>query len=151
MEKHATDVRSADVEEADLGGQVRSAVGRLYRRFRSERPEGGLGDVALEVLTRLHKHGPQTLTELSAHDRVSPASMSQTVNRLTSAGYAVRTSDPGDRRKVLFRATAEGDALAGATRAQRNAWLDEQLRALSTEDRAVIARAAALLGDIAGS
>ncbi|MFC5204750.1 MarR family winged helix-turn-helix transcriptional regulator [Streptomyces kaempferi] len=151
MEKHATEGRSAEVEEADLGGQVRSAVGRLYRRFRSERPEGGLGDVALEVLTRLHKHGPQTLTELSAHDRVSPASMSQTVNRLTSAGYAVRTSDPGDRRKVLFRATAEGDELAGATRAQRNAWLDEQLRALSADDRAVIARAAALLSDIAGS
>ncbi|MET8287050.1 MarR family transcriptional regulator [Streptomyces sp. NPDC051639] len=151
MEKHATEGRSAGVEEADLGGQVRSAVGRLYRRFRSERPEGGLGDVALEVLTRLHKHGPQTLTELSAHDRVSPASMSQTVNRLTSAGYAVRTSDPDDRRKVLFRATAEGDELAGATRAQRNAWLDEQLRALSADDRAVIARAAALLSDIAGS
>ncbi|WP_393072636.1 MarR family winged helix-turn-helix transcriptional regulator [Streptomyces sp. LN704] len=151
MEKHATEVRSAEVEEADLGGQVRSAVGRLYRRFRSERPEGGLGDVALEVLTRLHKRGPQTLTELSAHDRVSPASMSQTVNRLTSAGYAVRTSDPDDRRKVLFRATTEGDELADATRAQRNAWLDEQLRALSAEDRAVIARAAALLSDIAGS
>ncbi|MFG2424741.1 MarR family winged helix-turn-helix transcriptional regulator [Streptomyces sp. NPDC048448] len=151
MEKHATEGRSAGVEEADLGGQVRSAVGRLYRRFRSERPEGGLGDVALEVLTRLHKHGPQNLTELSAHDRVSPASMSQTVNRLTSAGYAVRTSDPDDRRKVLFRATAEGDELAGATRAQRNAWLDEQLRALSADDRAVIARAAALLSDIAGS
>src|SRR5437588_12669789 len=99
MEKRATDQYSAEADETDLGGQVRSAVGRLYRRFRSERPEGGLGDAALEVLSRLHKHGPQTLTELSDHDRVSPASMSQTVNRLTSAGYAVRTSDPHDRRK----------------------------------------------------
>ncbi|MGW0794649.1 MarR family winged helix-turn-helix transcriptional regulator [Streptomyces sp. NPDC002692] len=151
MQKRATDEYSGKGDEADLGGQVRSAVGRLYRRFRSERPEGGLGDVALEVLTRLHKHGPQTLTELSEHDRVSPASMSQTVNRLTSAGYAVRGRDPDDRRKVLFSATAEGDALAGATRAQRNAWLDERLRSLSPEDRAVIARAAALLSDIADS
>ncbi|MFD1276728.1 hypothetical protein ACFQ51_48140 [Streptomyces kaempferi] len=50
---------------------------------------------------------------------------------------------------MLFRATAEGDELSGATRAQRNAWLDEQLRALSADDRAVIARAAALLSDIA--
>jgi DNA-binding MarR family transcriptional regulator len=103
------------------------------------------------VLTHLHKHGPQTLTELSEHDRVSPASMSQTVNRLTSAGYAVRTRDPGDGRKVLFSATAAGDELASATRAQRNAWLDEQLRALSAEERAVIARAAALLSSIADS
>jgi DNA-binding MarR family transcriptional regulator len=136
---------------ADLGSQVRSAIGRLYRRFRSERPEGGLGDAALEVLTRLHKHGPQTLTELSEHDRVSPASMSQTVNRLTSAGYAIRTRDPDDRRKVLFSTTAEGDKFASTARAQRNAWLDQRLQALSGEDRAVIARAAALLSSIADS
>jgi DNA-binding MarR family transcriptional regulator len=140
-----------EAEEADLGGQLRSAVGRLYRRFRSERPEGSLGDGALAVLTYLNKHGPQTLTELSEHDRVSPASMSQTVNRLTSAGYAVRARDPDDGRKVLFKATAEGDELASAARVQRNAWLDERLRALSAEDRAVIARAAALLSGIAGS
>jgi DNA-binding MarR family transcriptional regulator len=151
MEKKATEEQLAEVEWADLGGQVRSAVGRLYRRFRSERPEGSLGDAALEVLARLHKQGPQTLTQLSEQDRVSPGSMSQTVNRLTSAGYAVRTGDPDDRRKVLFSATAEGDELASATRAQRNAWLDQRLQALSAEDRAVIARATALLSRIADS
>jgi DNA-binding MarR family transcriptional regulator len=151
MEKSATEEQAAQVDEPDLGAQVRSAIGRLYRRFRSARPEGGLGDAALAVLTRLHKHGPQTLTELSEHDRVSPASMSQTVNRLTSAGYAVRTRDPDDRRKVLFSATAEGDELASAARAQRNAWLDQRLQALSAEDRAVIARATALLSSIADS
>lgn len=137
--------------DGDLGGELRSAVGRLYRRFRSERPEGGLGDAALAVLTRLHKHGPQTLTELSEHDRVSPASMSQTVNRLTAAGYAVRSPDRADRRKVLFSATAAGDELARAARARRNAWLDERLGALSAEDRAVLARAVALLRGIADS
>ncbi|PRI15665.1 hypothetical protein B2J96_08905 [Mycobacterium shigaense] len=137
--------------DADLGGQVRSAVGRLYRRFRSERPEGGLGDAALAVLTSIHKRGPQTLTELSENDRVSPASMSQTVNRLTSAGYAVRSPDPRDGRKVLFSATAEGHKVAGAARAQRNAWLDGQLQALSAEERAIIARAAALFVRIADS
>jgi len=151
MHRNATDAQPAEAGGADLGGQLRSAVGRLYRRFRSERPEGGLGDAALEVLTRLHKRGPQTLTELSEHDRVSPASMSQTVNRLTSAGYAVRTRDPGDGRKVLFSATAEGHELASAARAQRNAWLDQRLEALSAEDRAVIARATALLASIADS
>lgn len=152
MKPNATDELVARTEEAaSLGGQVRSAVGRLYRRFRSERSAGSLGDAALAVLTRLHKHGPQTLTELSEYDRVSPASMSQTVNRLTCAGYAVRSRDPHDRRKVLFTATAEGDELARAAKAQRNAWLDEQLSALSAEDRAVIARAAVLFSKIADS
>jgi DNA-binding MarR family transcriptional regulator len=134
-----------------LGAQVRSTVGRLYRRFRSERPEGTLGDTALEVLTRLHKNGPQTLTELSDHDHVAPASMSQSVNRLTSAGYAVRTPDPKDRRKVLFRPTPAGAHLALAARNQRNAWLDAQLNALSPEDQHAVARACAILSTIADS
>ena len=151
MRERVTEERRPDAEGDELGGQVRAAVGRLYRRFRSERPEGSLGDAALEVLTYLHKHGPQTLTGLSEQGRVSPASMSQTVNRLTSAGYAVRARDPGDGRKVLLRATAAGDELAGVTRAQRNAWLDQRLRAFSAEDRAVIARAMELLSQIAGS
>ena len=135
----------------ELGGQLRAAVGRLYRRFRSERPDGDLGDAALAVLTHLHKHGPQTLTELSEYDRVSPASMSQIVNRLTSTGYALRSRDPHDRRKVLFSTTPDGDELASATRAQRNAWLDERLAALSDDDRAAIAHATALLREIADS
>jgi len=51
----------------------------------------------------------------------------------------------------VFSPTAEGDELASAARAQRNAWLDQRLQALSAEDRAVIARAMALLGGIADS
>jgi DNA-binding MarR family transcriptional regulator len=146
-----TEVDRAEADRADLGGQVRSAVGRIYRRFRSERSEGSLGDAALAVLSRLQKYGPQTLTELSEQDRVSPASMSQTMNRLTAAGYAIRTPDPDDRRKVRFSATAAGAELATTARAERNAWLDQQLQALSPEDRAVIARATALLSRIADS
>lgn len=136
-------------EEDWLGVQVRSAVGRLHRRFRSERPEGSLGDAALAVLTRLHKNGPLTLTQLSEYDQVAPASMSQSVNRLTSAGYAIRTPDPHDRRKVLFSATPEGSEVALAARAQRNAWLDTRLRALSPGEQEVIAEACRLLGAIA--
>lgn len=145
MEKDATGA----LDGAELGGRVRSTVARLYRRFRNERPAGGLGDTALEVLTRLFKHGPQTLTQLSEHDHVAPGSMSQTVNRLTSAGYAIRTPDPNDRRKVLFSPTAEGAELARAARSQRNAWLDNHLQALSPEDQDTIARACALLSKIA--
>lgn len=134
-----------------LGAQVRSTVGRLYRRFRTERPEGGLGDAALDVLNWLHKAGPQTLTELSEVAQVTPASMSQSVNRLTSAGYVIRTPDPSDRRKVLFRTTPEGARLAETTRARRDAWLEGRLGALSPEDQQVVARACAILATISDS
>ncbi len=150
MRTEANETEAA-LDEAGLGADVRSTVGRLYRRFRSERPEGGLGDAALEVLTRLHKNGPQTLTELSEHDHVAPASMSQSVNRLTSAGYAVRTPAPGDRRKVLLSVTSEGAALVVAARTRRHAWLDARLHALSPADQDAIARACVLLRAIADS
>ena len=151
METNASREQSGAADEAGLGGQVRSAVARLYRRFRSERPEGTLGDTALDVLSWLQRNGPHTLTELSEQGHVAPASMSQTVNRLTSAGYAIRTPDPNDRRKVLFSTTPEGAELAGAARNQRHAWLDAQLHALSPDDQDVIARACVLLSNIAGT
>ncbi|BDZ47927.1 MarR family transcriptional regulator [Frondihabitans sucicola] len=143
---------SADAtEEATLSAQVRATVGRLYRRFRAERPEGALGDKALEVLTFLEKHGPHSLTELSEIGEVAPATMSQSVNRLTSAGYAVRAKDEADRRKVLFRATSAGRDLAAATRLQRDAWLENELSRFSSRDRSVIARACVLLQKVADS
>jgi DNA-binding MarR family transcriptional regulator len=151
METDASREKLGTAEGADLGGQVRSTIGRLYRRFRSERPEGTLGDTAPEVLTWLHKNGPQTLTQLSEHDHVAPASMSQSVNRLTSAGYAIRAPDPNDRRKVLFSTTSEGAELALDARIQRNAWLDSHIQALSPEDQNAIARVCGLLSNIAGS
>ena len=52
---------------------------------------------------------------------------------------------------MLFRTTEEGDEVVSTARAQHNAWLDGQLRALSAEDRAVIARAAAMFVGIADS
>jgi len=149
MDANASQDRSPTAEEPALGAQVRSTVGRLYRRFRSERPEGSLGDTALDVLNWLYKNGPQTLTELSEYGQVAPASMSQSVNRLTSAGYAIRSPDPDDRRKVLFSTTSEGADLARAARTQRDAWLDTQLRALSPEEQRTIAAACSLLSSIA--
>src|ERR1700709_2371480 len=142
---------SADAEAPELSGQVRATIGGLYRRFRSERAEGTLGDTALEVLNYLDKHGPRTLTELSEAAQVAPASMSQSLNRLTSGGYAERARDAADRRKALFSTTSAGGHLATVARVQRNLWLHTQLSRLSTDDQDVIARACVLLGIIADS
>jgi DNA-binding MarR family transcriptional regulator len=77
--------------------------------------------------------------------------MSASVNRLTAGGYAVRVSDPNDGRKIFVSTTPLGAELAVSTQIQRNAWLDAQLGALSRDDQNAIARACALLSDIADS
>jgi DNA-binding MarR family transcriptional regulator len=134
-----------------LSDDVRTAVGRVYRRFRSERTPGELGDAALAVLHHLRKHGPQSLKALSDHARVTPGSMSQTVNRLTDDGYAVRISDPTDGRKVLFEPTADGIRVSTAAFARSMSWLDSQIEQLTQPERAVLSQAASLLRRIADS
>lgn len=150
MRRQATrDAGTIDDGVSDLGHAVKSAVSRLSSRFRSERPDGDLGDGALEVLALLDRGGPQTLTALSAHHRVTPASMSQTVNRLASVGYAARARDPDDGRRVIIRATPMGKRLSQAARARRNTWIDARLAELTEQERATLGAAADILKRIA--
>lgn len=129
----------------ELGSRLRVGIARMYRLFRASRPDGDLGDGAFWVLSHLAKEGPQTLSALSSRENVSAAAMSQTVNRLTSGGYAERIPDPSDGRRVLFRTTDKGTRLAEDARAERGAWLRERLEELDDADRAALSRAADLL------
>jgi DNA-binding MarR family transcriptional regulator len=140
---------SAEVQA--LGGELRTAVARIYSRFRSERGEGEMGEVAVIVLTSIHKHGPQSLTELSRRLRVSPSSMSQTVNRLVAGGYAVREKDPADGRRVLFHLTPDGADYARKALATRQNWLDGRLAELSEEERQALLTAARIMRRMADS
>ncbi|MFF2053982.1 MarR family winged helix-turn-helix transcriptional regulator [Leifsonia sp. NPDC058194] len=133
----------------DLDEEVTRAVARIYRRFRAERANGELGDAAVSALSHLHRYGPTSLGALSEHEKVTPASMSQTVNRLVELDLAVRTPDPDDGRRVLFAPTEKGRALAAESREQRHRWFRERLAGLGAEEQDVLRRAAAILGAIA--
>jgi DNA-binding MarR family transcriptional regulator len=135
----------------ELGVELRTAVTRIYSRFRSERAEGELGDAALGVLIALDKAGPMTLTQLSERAHVTAGSMSQTVNRLSDGGYLTRRKDPGDGRRVLLEATASGKQAADAARAHRESWLYARLAELSEDERATLAQAAKLMRRVAES
>lgn len=145
----ALDVHAQGVD--GLGQQLARAIGRIHRRFRSQRGDGELGDSAMTVLTLLYREGPRSLTDLSERERATPGSMSQTVNRLTDAGYALRQADPADGRRVLFTATPLGSRLAAEARDRRYAWFNGHLSELSREDQSALARAAEILGEIADS
>jgi DNA-binding MarR family transcriptional regulator len=134
----------------ELGVELRVAVVAVYSRFRSERAEGELGDAALAVLVALDKVGAMTLTELSERAHVTAGSMSQTVKRLADGGYLARRKDPGDGRRVLLEATESGRRIGAAARAHRESWLNDRLAELTEEDRATLARAAALMRRVAG-
>ncbi|KAA5830721.1 MarR family transcriptional regulator [Saccharopolyspora hirsuta] len=62
----------------------------------------------LDCLHALNTHGPATAAELAKHVGLTSGSVSRMIDRLDEAGCIARVRDPGDRRKVLIEATAEG-------------------------------------------
>ncbi len=134
---------------AEQSSELRLATFRLSRRLRAEKTDEALSDGQVAVLGVLFRQGAQTLTQLAERERVSAPSMNRTVNCLEETGYLQRVADDIDRRKANISLTDAGRELVKATTSKRDAWLTMRLRELSKEDRAVLARAAELMGGLA--
>ncbi len=134
---------------APLAAELRVGAMRMARRLRRERSSTDITDAQYSVLACLDRRGPQTLRSLADHENVQPPSMTRTVTALEVAGLARRTPHPGDGRQLLVVLTPAGATHVAETRRRRDAWLAGQLAALTPEDRATLARAAALLQEIA--
>jgi DNA-binding MarR family transcriptional regulator len=139
----------AEMTTEELEAQVRTAIARLYSRFRSIGAEDELGEAALSVLINIVKHGPQSLGELSSTARVTPGSMSQTVGRLTGSGHLTREPDPQDKRRVMFQLTRKGRTAATRGRTRLHQWLRGLLDTLEPGERQTLARAAVILHRLA--
>lgn len=149
MPTTASTVRS----DAGLASELRLAVMRLRRRLAVERHPGNeLSLGAMAVLGALYRSGGElTVGELAAYERVQPPSMTRTVTFLVDGGYAERRPHPTDGRQVLVALTATGRQTVLADRARRDAWLNRRLSALSTDERAVLRKAAPILQRLAQS
>ncbi|HET7311787.1 MAG TPA: MarR family transcriptional regulator [Mycobacteriales bacterium] len=131
--------------DAGRAGALRDAVGRLGRRMRAERAATDLSLGQLAALRTLERHGPMTASELAAHEKVQPPSMTRIITVLETHDYLSRTPDPLDRRQVVVAASAAGRALLTEERRRKDAWLSQRLRALDPADIAVLAAAVPVL------
>ncbi len=138
-------------KDTALASSLRLAVMRLARRMRLERADTSLSISQLAALATLERHGPLTPSELAAHEKVQPPSMTRLAASLEAAGLVTRTPHPSDGRQVLLAASPAGAALLQSDRRRREAWLAQQLRALDADDRAVLHKAAAILDRLASS
>ncbi|MDX6220414.1 MAG: hypothetical protein QOJ48_2095 [Frankiales bacterium] len=137
--------------DAALASELRTTVMRLARRLRNQRTDDSLSLSQLAALGTLSRHGALTPSELAAHERVQPPSMTRLLAKLEDAGLVTRTAHPTDGRQVLVAVSAEGLARIKADRRQRDAWLTQRMRDLPAEDLEVLRRAAAVLGRLADS
>jgi DNA-binding MarR family transcriptional regulator len=136
-------------DTALLAHELRESLGRIVRRLRAE---PGPPVARLTVLGRLDRHGPATISDLAAAERMRPQSMAQTVHDLESAGLVSRRPDPDDGRRAFVELTDQGAELLRATRARRESWLADALESeLDEREREQLREAVALLrriGDV---
>ena len=136
-------------EKDQLTTDLRLACMRISRRVRFE----STAEVAphqYSVLIRLDEQ-PRTPRELADIERVSPPSMTRTVNSLVELGLVQKAEHPTDGRQVVVTLTDAGKAEVVETRRRRDAWLTERLKGMTKEERQLLADAAELLRRIAAS
>lgn len=70
-------------------------------------PQLGIGPTDLECLALLHELGPTTAGQLAEVLSLTTGAITGVVDRMATAGFVVRESDPSDRRRVIVRPIEE--------------------------------------------
>jgi DNA-binding MarR family transcriptional regulator len=133
-----------------LADALRPVLLRLGRRLRREADQIGLSPLDAALLQMVAKHAGIGVSELADKERTSRPTMSSHVKRLEAEGWVARQAPQvDDRRRVGLAITPAGLNALEAVRRRRNDWLADRLTRLTPDERALIARALAPLGQIA--
>jgi DNA-binding MarR family transcriptional regulator len=121
---------------AELAARL-AGLGTLLQRQVSRADTGdGLTRARLSALALLVLGGPRTLGELAAAERVRPPTMTRLVHAMEADGLVVREPHPSDRRSIVVRASAAGEAQLREGRARQVDGLSEVLASLDAPGRA---------------
>ncbi|HEY4401623.1 MAG TPA: MarR family transcriptional regulator [Acidimicrobiia bacterium] len=127
-----------------LPSRLRMVVTRLARRLRQQ-GESAASPTQLAALATIERDGPLTLGTLAAIERVRPPTITAAVGRLEEQGLVHRRIDARDRRVARVAITSHGRRLLAESRSRKTAYLEQQLAALSADERATLAQAATIL------
>ncbi len=140
--------RRAD-DPAVIADRLHSAAIHLLRRLRRTDADAGLSGPQSSALSVLVFGGAMGLKELAAAEQVRAPTMSRLVGDLEALGLVQRRPSPDDARAVVISATDRGRALLDQARAARLGQLTASVAQRSPAERALLARAAALIAELA--
>lgn len=124
----------ADADETEMASRLRLAVTRLHRRLRQQ-SAGGLTQSQASALASVGQLGSPTLGALASRESVQPPSMTRIVAALEELGLVTRLVDAADRRVARVTLTGPGQEVLARSRSLKNAFLAEQLRQLTADER----------------
>jgi DNA-binding MarR family transcriptional regulator len=129
---------------AGLAEDLRISIARLSRRLRAQ---GGSSLSATQhaALAAVDRHRSMTPGELAEHEKVQPPSMTRVIAALEDQGLLIRRPHPTDGRQVVLNLTDKGRGLLKEERRRKEAWLARRLQELTSEERAILRRAAPIL------
>lgn len=130
--------------------RIRSAVVRLSRRLRAERPADALAPTKIAVLAQLWREGEMSAGDLADLERIQPQSLTRTLAALAADGLIARRPDPLDRRQAVIGITEQGLAALSQDMQIRELWLAKAMDIhLSPDERQLLAAAAELMDRLA--
>jgi DNA-binding MarR family transcriptional regulator len=143
----------SDADAPEVAHDLRLAVGRIARRMRSlyaQRSGDQLTFIELAVLSRLHRDGPASASQLANGERVTAQAIGAAIGALHQRGLVERTPDPGDHRKTILSLTDPGRS---AFTVREQTVIDRMVEALESgctaAERRQLAAAAPLLERLA--
>ena len=144
--------RSATPDDpAAVADALHSAAIHLLRRVRQEDERTGVTPGRLSALSVLVFGGPMRLTDLARIEQVKPPTMTRIVAGLETQGLVRRRAVADDARAVRLETTPRGTKVMHEGRRRRVERLTGALQTLSAGDRQILARAAALMEQLAKS
>ncbi len=111
-EMFEADVSPLDLDLASLAVRL---VDRTKHNIREVADEQGLSIAQLDVLRRLHHHGPSPMRRLAEQMNCEASNLTGLVDRLEMRGLVERRADPVDRRIRQLALTEEGEAVSHQT------------------------------------
>lgn len=121
----------------EFADKMNEVMPLIVKEF-SRRQFNQLGQITLPqflILGFLHKEGESKMTALAHFLHVSTPAMTGIIERLVRDGYAVRESDPSDRRIINIRVTSKGSQLVKKVMEQRRKMVIEIFGKISKRDR----------------
>ncbi|MGD9795413.1 MAG: MarR family winged helix-turn-helix transcriptional regulator [Acidimicrobiia bacterium] len=131
-------------EIAELAETLRLSITRLARVLRQQ-DGSDLTPSTTSALAMINLHGPLTLGDLAARERVSAPTITRIVEKLQQSGLVTRWVSERDARVAFVEVTDAGRKVIIDARSRRTRWLMAHLGELSQDDLKALRHAAPVL------